>query len=102
MYQLEEGIEGVQRTIAGPPSMDGRTGDVPEWWTPPDIQFEATELMLWYKRYDSGIGRGTFTAFDKETGTLWIYSFSCQHFELWEPGELPEGNVIARIDKMQP
>lgn len=89
-----EGLEGVSRTIAGPPPLHSQTGDTPVWWKPPSTDFRATEVMLWYKQYYSGVGRATYTAFDQHTGVLWIYEYACQHDILWPHGEVPPGKVF--------
>ena len=85
---------GVSRTIAGPPPLHSQTGETPVWWKPPSTDFRATEVMLWYKQYASGVGRATYTAFDQHTGMLWIYEYACQHDILWPNGEVPPGKVF--------
>jgi hypothetical protein len=94
---FKQGAEGVRRTIAGPPSTREKTGDEPAWWTPPSMKFEATEAMLWYRDYDSGVARATWSAYDENNETLWIYSFAAQHHLLWPHGEVPEGERFSNI-----
>lgn len=89
-----EGLEGVRRTIAGPPPLHEQTGDTPTWWAPPAIQFRATEAMLWYDGSGSGIGQATYSAFDESSGVLWIYDYSSQHDWLWSRGSPPNGDVF--------
>ncbi|MEI8213459.1 MAG: hypothetical protein WCI02_15030 [Planctomycetota bacterium] len=91
---LHEGLEGVHRTISGPPPLHWQTGETPTWWTPPNIDFRATEVMLWYTNYDSGVGRATYTSFDNLAGVLWMYDYACQHDKLWTHGNVPTGNVF--------
>lgn len=90
-----EGLEGVRRTIAGPPPLHRQTGETPVWWKPPDREYRATEVMLWYKQYYSGVGRATYTAFDEQAGVLWIYDYACQHDVLWRHEEVPEGEFFT-------
>jgi hypothetical protein len=91
---LHERLEGVHRTISGPPPLHSQTGETPNWWTPPNIDFRATEVMLWYTHYDSGVGRATYTSFDNLAGVLWMYDYACQHDKLWTHGNVPTGNVF--------
>ncbi len=95
LHHLHEGLEGVHRTIAGPPPTHWQTDDVPTWWSPPAEDFRATEVMLWYTNYDSGVGRATYSCFDKLTGTLWIYDYASQHDRLWSPGDVPFGTQFT-------
>lgn len=94
---FKHGAEGVRRTIAGPPSTLAKTGDEPAWWTPPSMEFKATEAMLWYRDYHSGVARATWSAYDENSETLWIYSFAAQHHLLWPHGEVPEGERFSNI-----
>jgi len=86
-------VEGVHRTIAGPPPLRKQTGATPAWWSPPAIDCRATEVMLWYS-HGSGVGRATYSAFDASTSTLWVYQYACQHDKLWPSGEPPSGTPI--------
>lgn len=95
----DEGLEGVHRTIAGPPPQHWQTGTTPTWWTPPRIDFRTTEVMLWYTDFDSGVGRATYSAFDGSTGLLWIYDYASQHDILWPHGNIPKGNVFTTLRK---
>ncbi len=95
-------IEGIHRALAGPPPLNQQTGDTPDWWKPPGIEFRATEVMLWYEGYWSGVGRATYSAFDASTGTLWVYSYAAQHDRLWAPGMLPAGEPLALADRGAP
>lgn len=97
LHHLHEGLEGVHRTIAGPPPQHRKTGDTPPWWTPPNADFRATEVMLWYANYDSGVGRATYSAFDESTGFLWIYDYASQHDILWSHENAPAGTVFSTI-----
>jgi hypothetical protein len=91
---LHEEPEGVHRLIEGPPPLHRQTDSTPNWWSPPEIEFRATEIMLWYKGYESGVGRATYSGFDQATQTLWVYEYACQHDELWSPGIIPRGTRI--------
>lgn len=84
-------LEGVNRMIAGPPSLRHKTGDTPAWWQPPGMPFRATELMIWYSLPDSGVARATYSAFDDATSSLWIYEYTCQHDRLWKRRNVPSG-----------
>lgn len=95
--ELIEGSECVDRSIPGPPSTNQKTGEEPAWWSPPLMSFESTEVMIWYKHYDSGVARGTYTAYDTRSLTLWIYSFQAQHHRFWQPGDLPEGVAFSNL-----
>ncbi|MFO0943283.1 MAG: hypothetical protein U0930_21320 [Pirellulales bacterium] len=97
LHQLHEGLEGVHRTTAGPPPQHCQTGTTPTWWTPPAINFRATEVMLWYRQYDSGVGRATYSAFDESTGILWIYDYASQHDRLWSHGNIPSGTFFTVV-----
>ena len=90
------GYEGVQRPIVGQPPQRRVSSRTPHWWTPPSTGFTATEAMLWY-RGESGVGSGTYTAFDQKTGMLWIYDYSRQHEILWKRGEVPQGESFSRF-----
>lgn len=92
---LHETGEGVNRTIPGPPPLHLQTGPTPSWWSPPAIDFRATEVMLWYTRFESGVARATYSAFDGSTRTLWIYEYAAQHDLLWPHGKLPRGTPIV-------
>lgn len=91
--------EGVHRQISGPPDLHRHTGTIPDWWNPPSIDFRATEVMGWYENYRSGVGKLIYSAFDDETNTLWIYNNSCQHDILWEHGNIPDGEVLLKIEE---
>jgi hypothetical protein len=73
------------------------TGDVPSWWKPPAIDFRATEAMLWYSGFDSGVGQAAYTGYDAEKQTLWVYEYACQHDRLWEKNQFPDGEVFSRL-----
>lgn len=98
LHDLHEGLEGVHWTIGGPPPLHSQTGETPAWWSPPTIDFRATEVMLWYKNYDSGVGRATYSAFDTSDRTLWMYDYACQHDTLWPQGNVPIGNVFSTLE----
>lgn len=87
-------IEGVHRTVAGPPPLHRQTGDTPAWWSPPAIDFRATEIMRWYTDGPSSVGGATYSAFDASTNTLSVYEYSCQHDRLWPRGQPPAGTPI--------
>lgn len=87
-----EGVEGVHRMIPGPPPLHRQTGETPDWWTPPEVEFRATEVMVWYRNYSSGVGRATYSAFDESSGVLWIYEYGAQHDLLWTRGQPPAGD----------
>jgi hypothetical protein len=95
----DEGLEGVHRTIDGPPPLHSQTGETPAWWLPPAIAFRATEVMLWYDSFYSGVGRATYTAFDASKQTLWIYDYASQHDILWKQGNVPSGQIFTTLDK---
>jgi len=97
LHDLHEGLEGVHRILTGPPPQHSRTGDTPTWWKPPTLDFRATEVMLWYTNYDSGVGRATYSTFDESMGTLWIYNYACQHDILWSRGNMPTGDIFSTI-----
>jgi hypothetical protein len=99
LNKRDEGLEGVRRTIDGPPPLHSKTGETPAWWSPPTIAFRATEVMLWYDTFYSGIGRATYTAFDASKQTLWIYDYACQHDTLWKQGNIPSGEVFTTLDQ---
>lgn len=93
----DRGLEGVRRMISGPPPLHWATGDSPKWWAPPPVEFRATEAMKWYSGYDSGVGQAAYTGFDSSHRTLWVYEYSCQHDRLWEPNQMPDGDVFSRL-----
>jgi hypothetical protein len=99
LHDLHEGLEGVTRTIDGPPPLHSQTGETPTWWSPPMIPFLATEVMLWYDDFYSSVGRATYTAFDATTQTLWIYDYACQHDTLWKQGNIPSGDIFTTLDQ---
>ncbi len=90
-----EGLEGVRRTVAGPPPLHHQTGESPVWWTPPSTEFRATEVMLWYANSDSGVGRATYTSYDEFKGVLWMYDYACQHDTHWVRGDIPIGSIFT-------
>lgn len=96
----DEGLEGVHRVSTGPPPLHWQTGEGPPWWTPSDLDFRATEIMLWYTNYESGVGRATYTSFDKSESVLWVYDYACQHDQLWPHGKIPPGSVFTASKKM--
>ena len=99
LHDLHEGLEGVRRTVDGPPPLHSQTGETPSWWSPPAIPFRATEVMLWYDDFYSGVGRATYTAFDNSDQTLWVYDYACQHDTLWAQGSVPNGDVFTTLDQ---
>lgn len=96
---LHEGLEGVHRTISGPPPQHAQTGETPTWWTPPPIDFRATEVMLWYIKHNSGVGRATYSTFDEATGVLWMYDYASQHDILWPQGTVPTGDDFSTMKR---
>lgn len=92
---LDEGLEGVHRSLPGSPPQHRQTGKTPTWWTPPPIEFRATEVMTWYRHDNSGYGRATYSAFDVSNGLLWIYEYGAQHDLLWSRGDVPPGQVFS-------
>jgi hypothetical protein len=99
LSHLDKGIEGVHRIVSGPPPMHRQTGTTPAWWSPPAIDFRATELMKWYRNYDSGVGRATYSGYDESTNTLWVYEYSAQHDLLWTSGNVPVGRQFSTINQ---
>ena len=98
----DRGLEAVRRVIPGPPPLHWKTGDSPNWWTPPPIEFRATEAMKWYPGYDSGVGQAAYTGYDANDRTLWVYEYSCQHDRLWEPNQIPDGDIFSRLKDTEP
>jgi len=90
-----ESIECVHRIVDGPPPLHHQTGETPGWWSPPSVSFRATEIMLWYKGFDSGVGRAAYSAFDESTGILWMYEYASQHDKLWFPGKMPAAAPVV-------
>lgn len=84
-------VEGVHREIAGPPSLRDQTGVTPAWWSPPKMDYRATEAMLWYSDSNSGVARAAYSAFDASAGVLWIYLYTCQHDTMWARANVPAG-----------
>jgi hypothetical protein len=95
----DRGLEGVRRIVPGPPPLHSKTGDTPDWWSPPPIDFRATEAMKWYSGYDSGVGQAAYTGYDADKQTLWVYEYACQHDRLWEPDQIPDGDVFSRLNE---
>jgi hypothetical protein len=91
---LNSNPEGIDRVIHGKPDLRRPTGPPPDWWDPPSIDFQATEIMLWYKTDPSGVARCIYSGFDSLTQTLWIYHYICQHDRMWTRGSPPKGNRI--------
>ena len=89
--KMHEPAEGVRREVNGPPPFHRQTGTTPAWWLPPPMPFRATEAMLWYQNYNSGVARATYSGFDPASSTLWVYQYACQHDQLWSPGVVPAG-----------
>ena len=98
----DRGLEGVRRILFGSPPLHWKTGDTPDWWKPPTIDFRATEAMKWYSGFDSGVGQAAYTGYDVEQQTLWVYEYSCQHDRLWEQNQIPDGDVFSRLKDAQP
>ena len=92
-----EGYEGINRSVLGPPPQHWQTGETPNWWKPPAIDFRATEVMVWYRDYNSGVGQAVYSGFDPNTSELWIYDYSCQHDDLWEHGAMPDGDSFGSV-----
>ena len=86
------GMEGIHRSIAGPPPLENQTGPTPSWWTPPFTVYRATEFMLW--SHSTGTAHGLYSAYEPATQTLWVYGYSAQHDELWSKGKLPVGTAF--------
>ncbi len=80
-------VESRKHSYAGIPLREV-TGKVPNWWTPPDHACEAHESMIWYQSSSSGVARGEYSIYDEANQTLWIYSYTCQHDELWPRGQI--------------
>ena len=95
-------VEGVRRTIAGPPPLHQQTGETPKWWAPPAIEFRATEVMLWSEGSGSVRGNATYSAFDPSTGWLWIYEYGAQHDLLWTKGDVPPGDAFSNTTESPP
>lgn len=93
--ERKERIEGVHRTIAGPPPLHRQTGETPNWWNPPQRDVRATEVMIWYSDFSSGVGRATYSTFDEQSGLLWIYIYASQHDLLWKDGQIPDGSTFV-------
>ncbi len=53
--------------------------------------------MKWYSGYNSGVGQAAYTGYDATQRTLWVYEYSCQHDRLWEPNQIPDGDVFSRL-----
>lgn len=87
-------VESVHRVIPGPPPMRQQTGATPAWWSPPPSVCRATEVMLWYSGYDSGVGRATYSVFDRQRNTIWVYDYACQHDKLWHRGNPPSSDPV--------
>ncbi len=100
--ESNERVEGVDRVVGKIPPTHGRTGEPPDWWAPPALEFRATEAMLWYEDFRSGVARCTYSAFDKTTSSIWIYEYSSQHERLWKPGEVPDGEQFSSVDLLTP
>lgn len=97
----DRGLEGVRRVLLGPPPLHQLTGYVPDWWKPTTIDFRATEAMKWYSGIDSGVGQATYTGYDAEKQTLWVYTYAGQHDRLWEPNQIPDGEVFSRLKESE-
>ena len=93
----DRGLEGVRRVLIGPPPLHWKTGEIPDWWNPPAIDFRATEAMKWYSGFDSGVGQAAYTGYDADKQTLWVYEYACQHSRLWEHNQIPDGDVFSRL-----
>ncbi|WP_145385675.1 hypothetical protein [Stieleria neptunia] len=55
--------------------------------------------MKWYSGYDSGVGQAAYTGYDADKQTLWVYEYACQHDRLWEPDQIPDGDVFSRLNE---
>ena len=55
--RLNSDPELIDRVIHDKPDLRQATGTPPAWWAPPSIDFQATEIMLWYKTDPSGVAR---------------------------------------------
>jgi hypothetical protein len=98
----KETLEGVRRTVPGPPSLRRQTGTTPSWWSPPQGDYRATEIMKWYAWYDSGIGWGIYTYYDRSTEILWIYDYCCQHDKFWSAHHVPQGEAVFGKNTVNP
>ena len=98
VFSSQNKIEGVRRSFSGQPLLREQTGPTPGWWIPSGTEVRATEIMLWYD-YGSGTACATYTTFNPETNTLWVYEYSRQHDRMWEQGKLPEGVPIKQPDR---
>jgi|GEM_PF-1416834 len=87
-----DGMEGLHRSITGPPRLEHQTGRTPPRWTPPASEYRATEFMLW--SHSTGTAHGLYSAYEPATQTLWVYGYSAQHDELWPQGKLPDGKAF--------
>jgi hypothetical protein len=92
--RLHSDREGIDRVLHGKPDLRQATGTPPAWWAPPSIDFQAAEIMLWYKTNPSGVARCIYSGFDSSTQTLWIYHYLCQHDRMWTRGSPPNGTGI--------
>lgn len=102
LRKQDRGLEAVRRIVPGPPPLHRTTGPSPFWWTPPSVEFRATEAMKWYSGYGSGVGQAAYTGYDAERQTLWIYEYSAQHDRLWEPSRIPAGDIFSRLTDAEP
>lgn len=91
LAKIEYSPEGVIRTIPGPIPLRQQTGTTPEWWSPLEGTYRATEVMVWYTNGESGTARATYSIFDASKKCLWIYEYTCQHDKMWSRGEIPDG-----------
>jgi hypothetical protein len=98
----DRGLEGVRRVLVGPPPLHWQTGNTPDWWKPPTIDFRATEAMKWYSGFDSGVGQAAYTGYEAEKQTLWVYKYACQHDRLWEQNQMPDGDIFSSLKNAEP
>lgn len=68
-----------------------RSESPPDWWASPDMEFQVTEVMIWYDQSEFGTARAAGTAFDPAEKTLWISLWCRQHHQLWRPGTAHPG-----------
>lgn len=95
--RLHEKSEGIVRELSVIPWAYDDTEKPPVWWNPPSGQCRATEVTIWYKNYDSGIGQGTYSIIDPTAKILWIYEFSVQHRILWQHGNMPVDSTTLEV-----
>lgn len=91
----QDQVEGIRHSFSGTPPLHKPIGPVPIWWNPPSSEVRTTEIMHWYNG-GSGYASAGYTSYHPETGTLWVYEYSCQHDLLWPQGKPPAGTAISK------